>query len=150
MKIFETNLKYFATLGITRHQAMQHLPFNTENLLRFFNHCLCVSLCIGYLLCEVGFLVAAILTYAFGRMILAILAHITSIVIGMSLYLISLTKDIKGTLNTINICAKTSPQRLKIKKHIIKYLQFHANAKELSLFNVHCLCCKLFKKYLPF
>lgn len=52
MKIFETNLKYFATLGITRHQAMQRQPFNTENVLQFFNHCLCVSLCIGNLLCE--------------------------------------------------------------------------------------------------
>lgn len=52
MKIFLTNQKYFATMGITRHQTKQRQPFNTDNLLSSFKFCLCVTLLVNFLACE--------------------------------------------------------------------------------------------------
>lgn len=41
MKILISNQEYLATVGITRHHAMQHQPFNTHNLLSSLEFCLC-------------------------------------------------------------------------------------------------------------
>lgn len=50
MEIFKTNVKYFATLGVTRHQAMQRQPFNAKIILQILKFCLCVILCGGFLI----------------------------------------------------------------------------------------------------
>lgn len=52
MKIFKSNQKYFARLGITQYQAMQHQPFNAKNLSGFIFMCFGVILFVGFLLNE--------------------------------------------------------------------------------------------------
>lgn len=52
MDIFGTNLEYFATLGLTRHQAVQRQPFNAKILLQVLKFCGCLILSAGFLIFE--------------------------------------------------------------------------------------------------
>lgn len=52
MKIFKSNQKYFATLGITRHQAAQRQPFNAKHLRSFLVFILFVISLSKHLFCE--------------------------------------------------------------------------------------------------
>lgn len=84
----------------------------------------------------IGFLFTAIITYTLGQFAFTFLAQVWSIGIGMCLFLISLTKDIKSILNRINESGRSSsPQRSRITKHITEYVRFHSNAKEFSRSN---------------
>lgn len=52
IKILVSNQEYFATLGINRHQSVQHQPFNVKNLLPSLKFSVCVILCGGFLINE--------------------------------------------------------------------------------------------------
>lgn len=52
MKILKTNVEYYATMGLTRNQAMQRQPFNATILLQLLKFFVCFILCGGYLIFE--------------------------------------------------------------------------------------------------
>lgn len=77
---------------------------------------------------------SAIITYALAQVAITYVAHIISLGIGMNLYLVALTEDVKRHLDVMNECIKTEKaKRSDISKQYAEYIQFHSDTKQLRI-----------------
>lgn len=80
-----------------------------------------------------GFFLSAIITYGIAQLSIMYAAHIISFGIGLNLYVVALTEDIKRHLSVVNECIKAEKaKRSDISKQLAEYIQFHSDAIQLS------------------
>lgn len=75
---------------------------------------------------------AVIIQYLYTLNVELLTMAIMIIAIGPSLVLISMTKDLKHSLHTLDNSTMTKEHHLEIIHQFNDFVQFHANAKELS------------------
>lgn len=95
----------------------------------------------------VGYTIATMTQYVYLQYSFILCACVVPFSTGVLLYAVVLTKDIKGSLISINKNAKTKKNRLKIHKQICDFAKFHAIFKQLSdydeFFYQHFFCIQI-------
>lgn len=80
----------------------------------------------------IGFTIASAIEYFMCVNLTFFVMCIMVVAIGPSLALISITKDMKCCLKSLDNCARTKENHIKIIRQFNEFIQFHSNAKQLS------------------
>lgn len=78
-----------------------------------------------------GFLMAAIITYAIAQIAITYAAYLIAYGVGMNLYIVAFTEDIKRHLRAMNEGIKAGANRTDINRQIAEYIQIHSDSKQL-------------------
>lgn len=90
-----------------------------------------------------GYLISFILQYIMISISLFFATLLTSLLIGSSVMLSGLTKDLRCEFDAVGECVKNREDRVRILKRFGGFIEFHAESKQLSKYFIQWLSYKI-------